>query len=213
MTDDRNVSTRTSVTVPRGALIGIAAGAAILLVAIGVLVGVLLSNRETPSEPTPTHASSAPSEQLPSRAPSAPAEPAVETYAIGDPVTVGPVTLTINSFEVVDTVQTNDGVPLTPDAGGQLVVFHTTYLNSKNQADLSCGSTDLYIQVYDEQGLEMAPVFETYRIPGNPECNAHQLQNQPREWTFVFQSVAGAKPTIVSLLETLSYTEQEVIVL
>ena len=213
MTDEHNMSARNAVTIPRGALIGIAAGAAILLVAIGVLIGALLSSKETPTEPTPTRASSTPSKQPPSLEPSAPAEPAVDTYAIGDPVTVGPVTLTINSFEVVDTVQTNDGVPLTPDAGGQLVVFHTTYVNSKNQADLSCGNTDLYIQVYDEQGLEMAPVFETYRIPGNPECNAHQLQNQPREWTFVFQSVAGAKPTIVSLLETLSYTEQELVVL
>jgi len=200
------------VFVSRGLLIGIAGGAAVLLVAIGVLVGVLLSSSSSPNAAPTREPSTAPSQSAVQPKPETPeAEPLPETYALGEPVSIGPVTLTVNSVEVTDSVTTTDGVPITPDAGGQLVVVRTTYVNSKTQADLSCGNTDLYIQLYDANGLEMAPVFELYRLPGNPECNAHQLQNQPHEWTILFQSIAGAKPTLMSLMETLSYSQQELV--
>jgi hypothetical protein len=82
------------------------------------------------------------------------------------------------------------------------VLIKTTYSNSKTQADLSCGNTDLYLQIFDVAEREMAPVFETSRIPGNPGCNDHLLQGIPHEWNFAFQSVAGAVPHNMSVTET-----------
>lgn len=137
----------------------------------------------------------------------APAPSHANQFKIGDTIKTGAVTMTIDSVEIVQSVATTSGEPLVPDSGGQLVLFKTTYTNDVDQADLSCGNTDLYIQVFDTQKREMAPVFETYRIPGNPDCNHHLLQGVPAQWNFVFQSVAGAKLSTMSITETLSHLD------
>jgi hypothetical protein len=143
-----------------------------------------------------------PNGPAPAAQPPAAAQKQPTVYKVGDTFTTGNVTLTVHSVEVLDKIPTTDGSPLTPDPGGQLVLIKTTYSNSKNQADLSCGNTDLYIQVFDSQQREMGPVFETARVGGNPGCNDHLLQTTPHEWNFVFQSVAGAKPIEMSITET-----------
>jgi hypothetical protein len=156
------------------------------------------------------------SSTAPSRSPSAPPaqtatpqtqapEPVAQTFRLGDTIETGDITLTVNSMEVVDSVATTDGVPITPDAGGQLVVLKMIYSNSKLQADLSCGSTDLYLQAFDTLEREMAPVFELYRVPGNPACNDYLLQDTPHEWTYIFQSVAGATPLALSVTAGQDY--------
>lgn len=196
------------VTIPRGVLITAGVIALLLLVGMAVLVGVLVGSNSNaaPDDVRPTNASPTvekSTEPAPAATqPSAPAEPEPDAYRIGDTFTTGNVTLTVHSVEILDSIPTVEGSPLTPDAGGQLVLIKTTYSNSKAQADLSCGNTDLYIQVFDTQEREMAPVFETYRIPGNPGCNDHLLQDTPHEWNIAFQSVAGAKPLAISVTET-----------
>ena len=53
----------------------------------------------------------------------------------------------------------------------------------------------------------MAPNFDKDRIPGNPECNDHLLQDTPQEWNFALQSVAGAVPLAMSVTETDSWLD------
>lgn len=57
-------------------------------------------------------------------------------------------------------IATIDGSPLTPDAGGQLLLIKATYSNSRTHADRSCGNTDLYIQVFDTQERDGAGIRE-----------------------------------------------------
>lgn len=198
-----------NVSIPRGVLIGGAALLVVLLIGVAVLVGVMIGGGSSPA----AEASAAPvASERASAAPKAtqapaPVEPEPETFGIGDTFTTGNVTLTIHSVEVADSVATTEGSPLTPDTGGQLLLIKTTYSNSKTQADLSCGNTDLYIQVFDTEEREMAPVFENYRVPGNPGCNDHLLQGTPHEWNLVFQSVAGASPLAISVTETAKWLD------
>lgn len=194
------------VTVSRGVLIGGGAVLLALLVGVAVLVGIMIGGKDAPdaepsSAPT-TKSEPAVAEPKATQPAPPPAEPEPETFRIGDTFTTGNVTLTIHSVEVTDSIATTDGSPLTPDSGGQLLLIKSTYSNSKTQADLSCGNTDLYIQVFDTEEREMAPVFETASIPGNPGCNDHLLQDTPHEWNFAFQSVAGALPLAISVTET-----------
>ena len=188
-------------------------GAAVLLVlvlaaalCVGFVVGAQNSSRS--GEPATANAPvvTTPESSSRSAAPQTPApEPTAETFRLGDTFKTGDVTLTVNSIEAVDSIATTDGTPIMPDAGGQLFVLKMTYSNSMLQADLSCGFTDLYLQAFDTLEREMAAVFELYRIPGNPECNDHLLQNTPHEWTYIFQSVAGASPLALSVIEGENY--------
>ena len=193
------------ITIPRGLLVGAGAVLIVLLIGIAMLVGVLIGSggSKDPEAQQPSSATRQPSSRPPVASEPAPvAEPASTVYEVGDTFTTGNVTLTIHSVEVVDSIATTSGSPLTPDAGGQLVLIMMTYNNSKTQADLSCGNTDLYLQMFDTEEREMAPVFETARIPGNPGCNDHQLQGVSHEWNIAFQSVAGVVPLAMSVTET-----------
>jgi hypothetical protein len=202
------------VTISRRSLI---IGSGVLLVfllvagvSIGFVAGAGSSPNNTSEQPAPA-SSSRPISSSPASEPAltqTPApEPEPESYGFGEAFTTGNVTLTVNAIEAVDSLATTDGPPITPDAGGQLFVLKMVYSNSKTQADLSCGNTDLYLQLFDTEEREMAPVFETYRIPGNPECNDHLLQDTPREWSYIFQSVAGASPLALSVTETAQWLD------
>lgn len=110
-------------------------------------------------------------------------------------------------MEAVESIETTEGSPITPDSGGQLFILGMTYSNSKSQADLSCGNTDLYLQAFDTLEREMAPVFELSRVPGNPGCNDHLLQDTPHEWNYIFQAISGAEPYALSVTETDKYLD------
>lgn len=117
--------------------------------------------------------------------------------------------LTLKSIEVVQEVATTDGVPITAAEGEQLVVFHTHFVNNSNgTVDLSCaGVLTWYVQVFDTEQRELAPVFETYRIPGNPECNYQLLSGQESDWNFVFRGIAGATPRVLQITDTRTYED------
>lgn len=110
--------------------------------------------------------------------------------------------MTIHSIEAVDAVETVDGPPITADEGGQLFLMKSTYQNSRNQADLSCGNSDLYLQMVDTKDREIAQYFETYRVPGNPGCNDKLVQDTPHEWNLVFQGASGSTPLGIVVNET-----------
>lgn len=202
-----------TITIRRStAIIAAAIAAALIVGSIGVtgwaLWSVLRAADSEAAAPAAT-ATRAPettaAKETPSPTPE-PSTPEPSTPGLGTPITVGPVTFAVNSFEVVQQIDVVQGEPLVPDPGGELVLFHTTYSNSQNPADLSCGGNDLYIQVFDEQGREMAQIFETYRIPGNPECNHQLLQTTTAEWNWAVQGVAGATPTTMVVTETLTWS-------
>lgn len=208
-TPDSTTPQKQRAEVSRKLIIIAASVVVVLLAVIAILVGGLVqasreANNTAPSALQPSEAAKpAPQPVQPQISPTL----APLIYDVGQAFTVGNVTMTVNSVEVLDSVATNSGAPLTPDAGGQLVLFKTTYSNSNDQADLSCGDTGLYLQVFDVEGKEMAPVFENPRIPGNPECNDYLLQGVSHEWNFVFQSVAGATPNALSITETDTYSD------
>ena len=130
---------------------------------------------------------------------------------MGTPVNVGTATLTVNSSEIVDHIDVVSGDPLVPVAGGELVLFRTSYRNTQNAVDLSCSGGDLYIQVFDEKNREMAPIFETYRIPGNQGCNDHLLQGTTVDWNWAVQGLVGAVPTRMEVTDSLTFGKPTVI--
>ena len=215
-----SVSRAATITVPRTTSIIIASVSALILLSGGFAAGAAMAGRG----PAPTLGSAAPTvtvtaepaeELLPSIAPTpAPTPtnaPTPTGVGIGTPVNVGAVTLTVNSLEVVNHIDVVSGDPLVPVAGGALVLFRTSYMNTQNAADLSCGGTDLFIQVFDEKDREMAPIFETSRIPGNQGCNDHLLQGTTADWNWAVQGVAGAVPTRMEVTDSIMFGNPTVI--
>jgi hypothetical protein len=201
------------ITISRRMLIVGATVLLVILVTAGIMIGYAAgvgstsnagNSNEDPSAASQT--ATAIATPLP-RQPTPTPTPTLNPYGFGETFTTGNVTLTVNSIEAVDSISTTQGSPITPDAGGQLFLLKMAYSNSKTQADLSCGNTDLYLQAFDTLEREMAPVFELSRIPGNPGCNDHLLQNTQHEWNYVFQSVAGASPLALSVTETDKYLD------
>lgn len=197
------ISRRALVIGAIGLLLVVAAGA----VGIGYALGAGNSSTMVAVASSPAVETHEPPTQAAVSTPTPEPEPAAETYGFGQPFVTGNVTLVVNSIEAVDSIETTEGSPIVPDEGGQLFLLRMTYSNSKTQADLSCGNTDLYLQAFDTLEREMAPVFELYRVPGNPGCNEHLLQDTPHEWNYVFQSVAGASPLALSVTETDKWLE------
>lgn len=210
-----------SVPVHKGLLIGAMALVVLLLLSVvGLVLALVASQGEVVVAKA---AASAALERAEAPAPTSPdatatpspePEPEEETenvYGLGETFTVGAVTLTVHSVEPVDIVETTEGEPIVADAGGQLFMMKSTYSNAKKQADLSCGSADLYLQMVDSEEREISQVFESYRIPGNPGCNEQLLQDTPREWSLVFQGLAGATPLGMIVDETITYPESAVV--
>lgn len=149
---------------------------------------------EPSNEPTPT--------PTPTRVPG--------TYMLGETSEdfAGGV-ITLNSIEVVTEVATTDGSPITAADGEQLVVFHTHFVNTgPNTVDLTCaGVPNWYITVWDTEQRELAPVFEGYRLPGNPECNHQMLSGQEADWTFVFRGIAGSTPRSMQIEDSRTFDD------
>lgn len=99
------------------------------------------------------------------------------------------------------------GAPIVAGQGEQLVLVKTSFVNSGSDlVDLSCsGPYSAYIQGWDDAGREMAPVFETSRIAGNPECNSQLLQGQAHEWNLAYRAIAGSTPLGLSITDTRDY--------
>lgn len=170
-----------------------------------------VSAAESSEPPTTAKATSEPTETAPATPTPTPTPTRVPgTYMLGETSEefAGGI-LTVKSVEVVQEVATTDGVPLTAAEGEQLVVFHTHFVNNSNETvDLSCsGVLSWYIQVFDTEQRELAPVFDTYRIPGNPECNHQMLSGQESDWSFVFRGIADATPRVLQITDTRTYDD------
>ncbi|TFC19917.1 hypothetical protein [Cryobacterium sp. MDB2-10] len=215
VTPSSPVTSVATVTVPRNSLIFVSVVAAVALLGGGFAAGAASSG----SGPAPT-AAAAPTvtvtakpvkQSAPAVAPTPTKTPAQAGAGIGTAVKVGSAILSVNSLETVDHIDVISGDTFVPDSGGELVLFRTSYMNTQNVADLSCGSTDLYIQVFDEKNREMAPVFETYRIPGNQGCNDQLLQGTTSDWNWAVQGVAGATPTRMEVTNSITFGKPIVI--
>ena len=191
----------------QGALL-VAGVLALVLAGCGSGVG---ESTTTPSATRDAPAGTAASEpkSTPTPTPTPTPEDDPRLFDIGEPVTIAESTLTVTGVEVVAEVPTVDGAPITAAAGEQLVLFRMHYVNgSKQTADLSCaGAPDWYIQVFDTQQRELAQVFETYRIPGNPECNAQLLSGQEADWSLVFRSTEGATPMALQITDSRTFDD------
>ncbi len=118
-------------------------------------------------------------------------------------------TLTVESVEVTDSIETNDGGTIESADGEDLVVIRMHFVNNSNgTVDLSCaGVLDWYIQVFDTEQRELAQVFETSRIAGNPECNHEMLTGQESDWTLLFRAVDGATPRVLQITESTTFED------
>ena len=204
-----------TITVPRTASIIAAAVAAVVLLGGGFAAGAATAGSETAptavAAPTVTVAAEPVAEPVPVVAPTPTTAPAPAGAGMGTPVNVSTATLPVNSSEIVDPIDVVSGDPLVPVAGGELVLFRTSYMNTQNAVDLSCSGGDLYIQVFDEKNREMAPIFETYRIPGNQGCNDHLLQGTTVDWNWAVQGLVGAVPTRMEVTDSLTFGKPTVI--
>lgn len=169
------------------------------------------SSKETTALPSSAKPSSAEPSESPAPAPEptenptpTPTEPEIPRYPAGEAVDFAGITLTINSVEVAHEIPAVDGQPFVAEAGEQLVLVKTSFVNSGDGlVDLSCGGVnDAYIQGWDSEGREMAQIFETYRLEGNPECNSQLLRGQGHDWNILYRSIDGATPVGLSIVNT-----------
>jgi hypothetical protein len=182
--------------------------------AIAMTVGALAltgcSSDETLPETVPATSEAAPAPtQTPTATPTPTPVDDPRVFGIGEPVTLAGSTLVVNSFEVLHEIPTVDGEPLVAAAGEQFVLFHTHYVNGSTQtADLSCsGAPDWYVQVLDTEQRELAAAFDTYRIPGNPECNHQLLSGQEADWSFAFRGTDGATPMVLQITDSRTFED------
>lgn len=116
--------------------------------------------------------------------------------------------LTLQSVEVTSEIATTDGEPMRAAEGEQLVLFRTHFVNTgTGTVDLSCGGgpTDWYVQVFDTEQRELAAAFDTYRIPGNQECNHQLLSGQEADWIFAFRGIAGSTPRVMQVTDSRTF--------
>ncbi|PTU55369.1 hypothetical protein DBB34_14525 [Sphaerisporangium cinnabarinum] len=178
--------------------------------ALCILAGCAGGTPEEPVTVTVTETVTATPEPDPTPTPEeadAEADPAAaaagDTFALGQPVTYAGMTLTVNSVEVLPSIPTIEGGSIDAGEGEQLVLVSTHFVNQgSGTVDLSCsGVPDAYIQAWDDQEREMAPVFDTYKIAGNPECNAQLLSGQEHDWNFAYRAIAGSSPLALTIAD------------
>lgn len=117
--------------------------------------------------------------------------------------------ITLNGLEVVKEIPTVDGEPLAAAEGEQLVLLRTRFVNTgSSTVDLSCaGVPNWYVQVFDTEGRELAPAFDTYRIPGNQECNHQLLSGQEADWNFAFRGIDGSTPRVLQITDSRTFDD------
>ena len=133
--------------------------------------------------------------------------PTPEILPLNTQFVVAGATMTVTGAEVLQRIATVDGSTLAAEPGQQLVLVHTTYTVSGSAVvDLSCAGGDgTYIKAYDTDGNEMAPIFETSSIPGNPGCNEYLPHGATHTWNFAFTAAAGTKPAGLSITDSNTF--------
>lgn len=158
--------------------------------------------RPAESKPSATESATPSPTPTPTRVPG--------TYMIGETSEefAGGV-LTLASIEVLPEVPTVDGATMAAAEGEQMVVFHTHFVNTgTSTVDLTCaGVPNWYITAYDTEQREMAWVGESYRLPGNPECNSQLLSGQEADWTFIFRGLAGSTPRVLQIEDSRTFDD------
>jgi hypothetical protein len=213
------------VTLSKRTVIVIVAVATVVLLCLGGTIGALAvnaGNSDTQAAATPSaateDAAAEPSEE-PSNdstaeedddvisTPAADPSPTPEILPLNTQFTVAGATMTVTGAEVLQSIPTIDGTMLAAEPGQQLVLVHTTYTVSGSAAvDLSCSGGDgTYIKAYDTNGNEMAPIFETSSIAGNPGCNEYLSHGATHTWNFAFTAAAGTTPAGLSITDSNTY--------
>ncbi|GAA1787492.1 hypothetical protein [Leucobacter iarius] len=196
---------------PSQALLWISLSAlAMSAIALSVALISLASGSAADEKPSkPAAQGSAPTTQQPQpQAPTsttkgAPSNASADEVPLKSPFRSASASLTINSVEVMDQIETVDGAPLVADPGTKLVLIRATFTNSSPKAaDLSCGDTGLYVRGFDSNQSEMTQVFETYRIPGNMECNAKLLTGQTHDWNIAFSVLEKNTPASLVVVDS-----------
>lgn len=136
---------------------------------------------------------------------SQPSTPTVVTVPLGSAITTPNFSLVINSVEILDQIGTVNGGALVAPPGTKLVLLSTTISIFGNAIDLSCASVSaIYTAGYDSSGAEMAHIWETRNIPGNPPCNQKTSAGETVSWNFAFKMSAGRTPAHISLWEDVN---------
>jgi hypothetical protein len=105
----------------------------------------------------------------------------------------------------LDQIGTVNGGALVAPPGTKLVLLSTTISIFGNAIDLSCASVSaIYTAGYDSSGAEMAHIWETRNIPGNPPCNQKTSAGETVSWNFAFKMSAGRTPAHISLWEDVN---------
>ncbi|MGW8431666.1 hypothetical protein ACWGJ9_11285 [Curtobacterium citreum] len=205
----------TGVTLSKRTLIIAGAAAAVVLLGLGGTIGALAMNSGQDQPAATTAAAETAPAEAPSDEPTvtedivtAPSPtPTAEILPLNTEFTVAGATMTVTGAEVMQTIPTIDGATLTAEPGQQLVLVHTTYTVSGSKAvDLSCSGGDgTYIQAYDTDGNEMAPIFETSSIAGNPGCNEYLSHGATHAWNFAYSAAAGTTPAGLSVTDSNTF--------
>lgn len=161
----------------------------------------------SPSVETSTEPEQTTVEEEPEVEPQAAEEPPFPIYELGERFEFEDSALTIEKVEVSDTIETNEGGPLVAEDGELLVLVSMRYENlGRSGVDLSCsGLNDLYFTAYDSEMREMAPLFETNRIPGNQECNEDLLSGQSADWNEAYRMVEDGEPMAFEIAATSDF--------
>lgn len=222
VTEHNGPRSNTGVTLSKRTLLIISAVAAVVLVALGGTIGVLAFNNgdRLSSDASSSSAGAAATDEaaadeadatnveVPPPITSEPSStPTPEILPLNTQFVVAGATMTITGSEVLESIPTVDGTTLAAEPGQQLVLVHTTYTVSGSAAvDLSCAGGDgTYIKAYDTDGNEMAPMFETASIPGNPGCNEYLPHGATHSWNFAFTAAAGTTPAGLSVTDSITF--------
>ena len=222
LTEQDGPQPHAGVTLSKRALIIISGAAAVVLLALGGTIGALAFNNEghlssavssasAQSTAADEEATDVPTdtddEVLSQVTPESTSTPTPEILPLNTQFVVAGATMTVTGAEVLQTIPTVDGTTLAAEPGQQLVLVHTTYTVSGSAAvDLSCAGGDgTYIKAYDTDGNEMAPIFETSSIPGNPGCNEYLSHGATHTWNFAFSAAAGTTPAGLSITDSNTF--------
>lgn len=210
------------VTLSKRTLLIIGGAVAVVLLALGGVIGALVFNNQgrlyssvssastqsTAAEEKAADGSSDIDDEVLSQVTPEPiSTPTPEILPLNTQFVVAGATMTVTGAEVLQSIPAVDGTTLVADPGQQLVLVHTTYTVSGSAAvDLSCAGGDgTYIKAYDTDGNEMAPIFETSSIPGNPGCNEYLSHGTTHTWNFAFTAAAGTTPAGLSITDSNTF--------
>lgn len=130
-----------------------------------------------------------------------------DVFSIGDRIQFAGMDITYTSVELTESIATVDGGTIEAEDGEVLVLLSSDFSNpGPDTVDLSCsGVHDAHIQMFDRDDNEIAPVFETYRLPGNPGCNDQLLVGQVSQWNTLWRTADGSVPAYITISDTTTW--------